>query len=254
MENSNMSMNMNTNTMTFPTTSSEITKKSIYLKDNISLTHKRKRDQFHLRLDSLISLPNIIKSKFTYATFTQELCTPILLKKTNPPVFPLNTSLDIQQEVSILKNEIDEIVNELEFFNRTNRQKRTIKMMEKIADNINEDLIDVGELLDYKFLGDKVCHIEKEYKDKLNQNNYKDKEKEKEIILDRLGINLNKCNHENNLNISGYKKFSEYTNRLLLDDDEVFVNKKNSGDESSNINTNKEVSSNKIFKIHQINK
>lgn len=249
---------------------------------------KSKRDQFTHRIDSLMTLPNSVKSKFTYTNFVNDLSTPMLLKKIHFPTNPTsnnmnsNICIDIQQESSALKNEIDEIVNELEFFNRTNRQKRQIKIMEKIAEYINEDLIDVDELLDYKFLGNKICILEKEYlklsntkKNPTIQNQINEDEEEGiflkfEKLKDLKSQNsISNCNYSNTksiLNIcTSDKKFSEYTNKLLMDDDEVFVNRISStGDKekdslANNIESKAQSQSqtnfsNKIFKIHQINK
>jgi hypothetical protein len=263
-----------------------------------SLKFKRKRDQFTYRLDSLMALPKTVQSKFTHATFVQDLSVPILLKKihtlspTNRNNF--NSSIDVQQEVSTLKNEIDEIVYELEFFNRTNRQKRQIKMMEKIAEYINEDLIDIDELLEYKLLGNKICNIENEYLENLKKKKVvvKDDDEDDENVflrydnLKALQLHSN-CNSQlvlNTTDCTTNKKFSEYTNRLLMDDDEVFVNRKSSTEEKDSLTIHvkerdreREIfsnnshssqshlqsqsfahsqtnSCNKIFKIHQINK
>ena len=92
--------------------------------------------------------------------------------------------------------------------------------MEKIAEHFNEDLIDINEITDYLLFGNKTCNIE---------NEYLDTEKRK-------------------LNISK-QKFSDYTNRLLLDDDEIFISKKNNIENEVMQKDN----THRIFKIHQGN-
>lgn len=180
------------------------------------LKHKRKRATFNFRMDSILELPSEIVSKFTQSTFEEDFSLPILLEKSKldkldnkESISDLNdpsekseklekmSNLEISQECLALKEEIDEIANELEFFARKNRKEKMISLMYKIAESVDDSLIDIDELMDHYFLGNKLCNIEIAY-------------------LENHKVKV----YENN------QKLCEYTNRLLMDDDEEFFNKK----------------------------
>ncbi len=169
-------------------------------KSNIFLKEKRLREKeiFTNRIESLIELPNEIISKYTNYSFIEDNSFPLCLVKDNFEFknYMDNTKIDLNNEVTELKEEIDEIVNELEIFARHNRKQRMIKLMEKIVDNINDDLFEIDELIDYHLFGNTIKNIESEYTE------------------------AQKRKYINNI------KLCEYTNKLLMDDDKIY-NKNN---------------------------
>jgi hypothetical protein len=182
------------------------------------LKHKRKRERFIDRIDSLMDLPEEIISKFTNYSFMYDDSIPICLEKLKNenkiPYLSMNESNDkinsnyeevIDEKKITLKEEIDEIVNELEIFARHNRKCRMIEIMGKIADFINEDLFEIDELIDYFIFGNKQSNIENEYLDK------------------------QKRKYSNNI------KLCDYTNKLLMNDDDQYYNKLNDSKDTTKL-------------------
>jgi hypothetical protein len=153
----------------------------------IKLKFKRRRDDFTNRIKNLLELPNQVKEKFTKVHMEEDYSQLILLQlnktQTNPQLLGL-------------KEEIDEIIHELEFFHRESRKRRMIRLMEAISEEFNEEKFDIDELKDFFFFGDRLCNIENEHLDKQKT----------------------KCLED--------KSFCEYTNKLLMDDDEIFLRRK----------------------------
>lgn len=152
---------------------------------------KRRRQTFEHRMKTIIEIPNEIKEKYTKKCLEDEYSLPTILQL---------DKTECNSKLITLKDEIDEIVNELEYFQRETRKKRIIRLMEVIADNFDENSFDVDELMDFYFFGDRQCNIE---------NQYIDSEKNKFL----------KANN-----------FCEYTNKLLMDDDEIFLRRKSASE------------------------
>lgn len=165
--------------------------------DRSSLKFKRKRDQFKFRIQSLIEFPHEIKKNFTLSLLEDELAIPnILVNKTDVENEDENNDNEINviDEKKILTEEIGELINEIELFNRENRKKKMRIVMESLCENLNEELIDEEELLEYYLFGNKISNVENEY------------------------LNKERNKYANNPNLCAY------TNRLLLEDDEQLNN------------------------------
>lgn len=156
---------------------------------------KNKKDLFNSRISRLTTVPKEIKNLFTNSYLMEDYSTGIkcLTKPKNISIhlqqikienennninnenfISLNNNsnsnnkfdnkhVHVNEEKENLLEEIDEIVNELEIFEKNNRKIRIIKVMEKMAELIDEDLIDQEEITDYLFYGNKLCNIEKEH-------------------------------------------------------------------------------------------
>ena len=153
--------------------------------------YKRRRETFEHRMKSLIDIPNEIKEKLTKKILEEEYSFPTIVEV---------DKCQNNSKLISLKEEIDEILHELEFFKRETRKKRTIRLMEVIAENFDENSFDVDELMDFYFYGDRQCNIENEY-------------------IEMKKTKLIKSNN-----------FCEYTNRLLMDDDEIFLRRKSASE------------------------
>ncbi len=178
------------------------------------LKHKRKRETFIHRIESLLELPREVVTKYSESLFTENFSLPLLLEKcekesTNKHLeinldpdekinSTVNAAEDLENNVSALKEEIDEIMNELELFARKNRKNKMINLMERIAENIDDSLFDIEELTDFVFFGNKQTNIENEY------------------------LETQRKKYVNNI------KLVEYTNKLLMNDDDVYFSKMNS--------------------------
>jgi hypothetical protein len=160
------------------------------MKNNYSypkLKFKRRRQDFANRMKNLLELPNELKEKFAKIHFDEDYSNLVFLQ--------LNKSQSNPELVS-LKEEIDEIIHELEFFQRETRKKRMIRIMEAISEEFDEEKFELEELKDFFFFGDRTCNIENEH----------------------LEQQKTKCLED--------KSFLEYTNKLLMDDDEIFFRRK----------------------------
>ena len=155
-----------------------------------------KKRLFNDRIDNFINLPNEIKNKLTNEFLTDTLLMP--------------RNQDNPERIDLI-HEIGEIINELEVFERTNRRKRMVILMERIADVIDDDLICEDELTDKLFFGNKISNIENEYinRERIKKMDYFDNQMCKQInnILeddDKNAINLVKMKRYRK--IIGYRK------------------------------------------------
>jgi len=179
------------------------------------LKMKRKRDRLFYKIDSLVYVPREYKKIYTEAFMEESPYSSLLFDKkgkTNPAGMNFSTSLidkkqpsdvnifnnqkQIDERIPIIKEEIEEIVSELEIFEIQNRKRKMIHIMEHIADCIDDDLIDVDEMFDFFFFGDKVNSIEKEF------------------------LENQKRKYKNDYNLC------EITNKMLNDDNEVYQESK----------------------------
>ena len=127
-----------------------------------------KKKIFNDRIDNFIIIPNEIRNKIT-----NEFLTDIILMPKDHD----------NNERSNLIHEIGEIINELEVFERTNRRKKMVLLMEKISEQLDDDLISEEELTDKLFFGNRICNIEKEYinKERIKRMDYFDNQMCKKI-------------------------------------------------------------------------
>ena len=127
-----------------------------------SLLHsKRRRNQY--------TIPYAIKQKLTLRLmdecFTDDLILisskkanemkkeekPVQESSNNTTTNPVSNSKD--DEITDLLNEISEIGSEVELFAMERRKRRMMKLIEKMAEYIDESQIDIDELTNEFFLG-----------------------------------------------------------------------------------------------------
>lgn len=152
-------------------------------------------------------IPEVVKKEMTIRMFDAEnLIHLVKEKKSN--INENHEAINDNNDNANILEEIDEIVNELELFERERRKRRTIKLIEKIAEHINEDLIDIDEFTDYMFYGDKIENIEKRIIKENNDNK------------DEMYLNERKESVNNEI-------LCLETNKLLEEDNEIWNNLKN---------------------------
>ena len=128
---------------------------------NSLLHNKRRRNQY--------TIPYAIKQKLTLRLmdecFTDDLILisskkanemkkeekPVQESSNNTTTNPVSNSKD--DEITDLLNEISEIGSEVELFAMERRKRRMMKLIEKMAEYIDESQIDIDELTNEFFLG-----------------------------------------------------------------------------------------------------
>jgi hypothetical protein len=111
-----------------------------------------KKRVFRERVADAMEIPSELKSKITKS----------LLQDETTYIVPEKVKTDNKEKLQIV-DEVHMILNELEVFERENRKRKQMYLLEKIAEQIDEDFISTEELTDFVFFGDKLCNIEKRH-------------------------------------------------------------------------------------------
>jgi hypothetical protein len=114
-----------------------------------------KKRVFRDRIEGYLNLPHAIKNKVTMS----------LLQDENTFILPEKVKTDNKDGLRIV-DEVRMILNELEIFERENRKKKQMYLLEKLSEQLADDFLDVDELTDFVFFGDKLCNIEKRHLEK----------------------------------------------------------------------------------------
>jgi hypothetical protein len=116
-----------------------------------------KKKVFKDRLEGYLNIPFELKNKITKLLLQDE-----------------TTYLNLEKVKSEQIEEVHLILNELELFERENRKRKHIFLLEKLAEQFEEDTIDINELTDFIFFGDKLSNIEKRHllKEKHHRNEF----------------------------------------------------------------------------------
>jgi hypothetical protein len=179
---------------------------------------KKKKEEFINRMNNILEIPEEIKTKFTLALLNEEVPN-ILINVANDINSNVNNN-EINPDVKEdLIQEMEEIVSNLELFAREKRKKMMIMLMEKIADNLDNDITSPEELTDFLFYGNRTHLIEKEYlltkKQRdgnfLNNNNSNKKKKDDKRIM-----NLNQILLDDDLNYLQLTKNNKKKTRKSL--------------------------------------
>jgi hypothetical protein len=144
---------------------------------------------FKNRIENCFEMPTELKDKITKSLFLDN----------ETFVIPENYKTDDKEKLQTVE-EIHLILNELEVFERENRKRKMMHLLEKVAEQYDDDFFSAEELLDYKFFGDKVCNIERRHlereKHKANPFNNNLVVKINKILEDdNNGLNLTKKKH-----------------------------------------------------------
>jgi hypothetical protein len=137
-----------------------------------------KRKLFKERIENSFNLPLEIRNKITQSLFQDD----------NTYLLPLNGD-GVDDEKQALIDEANEILDELEVFERHNRKVKMMVLMEKLAEQMDNDMINIDELTDFTLFGDKICNIEKRHL----QN-----EKKSNIFNPNLVVKINKMLEDDN--------------------------------------------------------
>lgn len=150
-----------------------INDKSISIYPNSLLKRKRKFE------NEVLMIPNKIKKNISLKLIENGLCNELVLFKTKQNKGAENTNNSgnsprsnnqnkekeeikdsknkntEEEEIKDLLNEISEIQATLDLFEMEKRKKKMIKMLELMADNIDENSIDIEQLTNEFFFGKK---------------------------------------------------------------------------------------------------
>ena len=116
---------------------------------NNFLLKKASSIQFHHRITNIMNLPDDIK----YLNAKN-------LLETETVIMPQLNIDNKTKEIHDLIYEIDSTIQELEFFRKQQRKEYMIKLIKKVSYLMNEDMIDVEDLKDYRLFGDAMNNFE----------------------------------------------------------------------------------------------